>query len=145
MWDHVSLKMIGVELWRARIGLYNCSRRSSSILSPLFSPSRYSHGYCQHRKRGRTVQDNQHTNGDATTRLVSHTHVIMTQAPLSASCEIRQTTIWSPLFSVSSLTLCRPLVLLLLLVTAAMLVTSCSIHSVPATCEYQWIGFNTTK
>ena len=134
LYDHVSLniglKMIGIELWRARIGLYNCSKRFSSILSSLFSPSRCNHAYYQHRKHRRTVQNYQHTYGDS---LVSHT-----QTPHSSCCE---TTTRSSLFSVSSsLTLYCSLVLLLLLVAAVIFVTSC-INSVPATCEYQWIGY----
>ena len=31
--------MIPIDLWRARIGLFNCKRCSSSFLSSLFSPS----------------------------------------------------------------------------------------------------------
>ena len=45
--------MISIELWRARIGLYNC-KRFSSILS---SPSRCNHVYYEHRKRRNTLQE----------------------------------------------------------------------------------------
>ena len=50
--------MIPIDLWRARIGLFNCKRCSSSFLSSLFSPSPcFSCHHHHHRKRHNVVTE----------------------------------------------------------------------------------------
>ena len=49
--------MIPIDLWRARIGLFNCKRCSSSFLSSLFSPSPCFSFHRPSRKRHKVVTE----------------------------------------------------------------------------------------
>ena len=58
--------MIPIDLWRARIGLFNCKRCSSIFLSSLFSPSPCFSFHRPSRKRHKVVTEDSPTENDHT-------------------------------------------------------------------------------